>query len=76
MIGLYIMIGTIVWGAAIAFGYFAIETIKEGYVIPGIGMLVILVGLAVGTTICFICPPEKEEAPPQPTEVVVHMAEE
>lgn len=75
MIGLYIVIGAIVLGSAIAFGYFAIDAIKDGYVLPGIGILVILIGLVVGVTICLICPPEKEEAPPQPTEVVVHMDE-
>lgn len=75
MIGLYILIGAVVLGSAITFGYFAIEDIQDGYVLPGIGILVILIGLVVGTAFCFICPPAKEEAPPQPTEVVVHMDE-
>ena len=35
-----------------------------------------MIGLVVGITLCLICPSEKEDAPPQPTEVVVHMAEE
>lgn len=75
MIGLYIVIGTLVLGSAIAFGYFAIEAIQDGYVLPGIGILVILIGLVVGVAFCLICPPEKEEVPPQPTEVVVHIDE-
>lgn len=75
MIGLYILIGAVVLGSAIAFGYFAIEAIQDGYVLPGIGILVILIGLVVGTAFCLIHPPKTEEAPPQPTEVVVHMEE-
>lgn len=75
MIGLYILIGAVVLGSAIAFGYFAIEAIQDGYVLPGVGILVILIGLVIGTAFCFIHPPKTEEAPPQPTEVVVHMDE-
>lgn len=76
MIGLYIVMYALVFGAGIAFGSMAIEVIKDGDIAIGTGLLIIIVGFVVGLTILITCPPEKEDAPPQPTEVVVHMVEE
>ena len=77
MIGLYIVMYALVFGAGIAFGSMAIEVIKDGDIAIGTGLLVIIVGLVVGLTILITCPPKgKDVPPPQPTEVVVHMTEE
>lgn len=75
MIGLYIVMYALVFGAGIAFGSMAIKVIKDGDIAIGTGLLVIIVGTVVGLTILITCPPKAEDTPPQPTEVVVHMEE-
>lgn len=77
MIGLYIFLFALIIGAGVILGWLAIETIIEGDPIIGIGFLIIVIGMVVGLiTLLICCPIKTEEAPPQPTEVVVHMAEE
>lgn len=77
MIGLYIFLFALIIGVGVILGWLAIETIIEGEPIIGIGFLIIVIGMVVGLCTLLICNPIKtEEAPPQPTEVVVRMAEE
>lgn len=77
MIGLYIFLFALIIGVGVILGWLAIETIIEGEPVIGIGLLIVVVGMVVGLCTLLICNPIKtEEAPPQPTEVVVRMAEE
>jgi len=77
MIGLYIFLFGLIIGVGVMLGWLAIETIIEGDVIIGIGLLIIVISAVVGlSTLLICCPIKTEEAPPQPTEVIVHMAEE
>lgn len=77
MIGIYIFLFSLIIGAGVMLGWLAIEIIIEGSPIIGIGYLIIVIGMVVGLiTLLICCPIRTEEAPPQPTEVIVHMAEE
>lgn len=76
MIGLYIFLFALIIGVGVILGWLAIETIIEGEPIIGIGLLIIVIGAVVGlSTLLICCPIKTEDAPPQPTEVVVHMDE-